>query len=431
MKALPLILALAFGVQAAPQFSAEEQAREQAAGQELATLKSQLAQAKAKLASAQAESLSLGDRFASNEKQLSELNKAWLSASSGMDELFAVSRQGAKEAMTLLEASAVQAQYPDRLQPLHALSDDKTVPDRYALALLSELLLGEMKASAQVARFSAQVNGAEGVATTRSLTRFGAFTLAAEPGLVQVTPQGLLPIANLPGKVLDGYRDYQGAEGEAVAIDPSHGAVLAMLAEMPTFTQRLQQGGTVGYIILALALAGLGIAGVRLVLLSHELKAVRRQVGESVLDERNALGRVLAVEKQYPHLPMETLELRLDEAILQENPRLERGIGMVKVIAAVAPMLGLLGTVTGMIGTFQAITQFGTGDPKIMAGGISMALVTTVQGLVAAIPLILAHSLLQSRFSELSNLLEQQVAGILAERAETTGLTQSKTERVA
>ncbi len=116
---------------------------------------------------------------------------------------------------------------------------------------------------------------------------------------------------------------------------------------------------------------------------------------------------------------METLELRLDEAILQETPRMERGIGMVKVIAAIAPMLGLLGTVTGMIGTFQAITQFGTGDPKIMAGGISMALVTTVQGLVAAIPLILAHSLLQSRFTELSNVLEQQVAGILAERAES------------
>ncbi|MGL5199397.1 MAG: MotA/TolQ/ExbB proton channel family protein, partial [Aeromonas veronii] len=125
------------------------------------------------------------------------------------------------------------------------------------------------------------------------------------------------------------------------------------------------------------------------------------------------------VADKHPELSMETLELRLDEAILQETPRMERGIGMVKVIAAIAPMLGLLGTVTGMIGTFQAITQFGTGDPKIMAGGISMALVTTVQGLVAAIPLILAHSLLQSRFTELSNVLEQQVAGILAERAES------------
>jgi biopolymer transport protein ExbB/TolQ len=128
---------------------------------------------------------------------------------------------------------------------------------------------------------------------------------------------------------------------------------------------------------------------------------------------------VLTVADKHPELSMETLELRLDEAILQETPRMERGIGMVKVIAAIAPMLGLLGTVTGMIGTFQAITQFGTGDPKIMAGGISMALVTTVQGLVAAIPLILAHSLLQSRFTELSNVLEQQVAGILAERAES------------
>ena len=137
---------------------------------------------------------------------------------------------------------------------------------------------------------------------------------------------------------------------------------------------------------------------------------------------------MLTVADKHPELSMETLELRLDEAILQETPRLERGIGMVKVIAAIAPMLGLLGTVTGMIGTFQAITQFGTGDPKIMAGGISMALVTTVQGLVAAIPLILAHSLLQSRFTELSNVLEQQVAGILAERAESNG---DRVERVA
>lgn len=431
MRALPLILALAFSVQAAPQFTAEEQAREQIASSELATLRAQLSQARANLAQVQAQSKALAERFGTNEKQLAELNKEWQSASTGMDELFAVSRQGAKEAMSLLEGSAIQAQYPERLAPLDRLSDEKSVPDRQALALLPELLLGEMKASAQITRFQAQVPGGDGIATPHTLTRFGSFTLVTEQGLVQPTPQGLQPIANLPGDVMGSYRDYQGAEGEAVAIDPSHGSVLGMLAELPTFTQRLQQGGTVGYIILTLALLGMGIAAVRLVLLSRELNAVRRQVHDATLRESNALGRVLAVERQYPHLPMETLELRLDEAILQETPRLERGIGMVKVIAAVAPMLGLLGTVTGMIGTFQAITQFGTGDPKIMAGGISMALVTTVQGLVAAIPLILAHSLLQSRFSELSNLLEQQVAGILAERAEADGQVKTKAERVA
>lgn len=431
MRALPLILALAFSAQAAPQFTAEELAREQTASSELATLRAQLSQARANLVQEQAQSKALAERFGTNEKQLAELNKEWQSASTGMDELFAVSRQGAKEAMSLLEGSAIQAQYPERLAPLSRLSDEKSVPDRQALALLPELLLGEMRASAQITRFQALVPGGDGIATPHTLTRFGSFTLATEQGLVQPTPQGLQPITNLPSDVMGSYRDYQGAEGEAVAIDPSHGSVLGMLAELPTFTQRLQQGGTVGYIILTLALLGMGIAAVRLVLLSRELNAVRRQVNDATLRDSNALGRVLAVERQYPHLPMETLELRLDEAILQETPRLERGIGMVKVIAAVAPMLGLLGTVTGMIGTFQAITQFGTGDPKIMAGGISMALVTTVQGLVAAIPLILAHSLLQSRFSELSNLLEQQVAGILAERAETDGQVKAKAERVA
>lgn len=422
MKFLPLVLAftLAFAAQAAPDFKAEEQARERSAEQTLSALQQRLSQARAELAAVKAQSKVLAGRFDSNERQLAELNRTWKAASGDMEALFAVSRQGAKDVMALLDASAVQAQTPDRLIPIKAMEGDKEVPGRAQLALLPELLLAEMRASARVVRFRAPLVGEEGRVSQQPLIRFGSFGLASAQGPVQITAHGLVPFANLPGQVVSSYRDYQGLEGEAVALDPARGSLLTLLAEAPTLAQRLHQGGTVGYIILALALTGLAIAAVRLVRLSRELAAVRRQVNQPDLCEGNALGRVLSVARRHPHLPMETLELRLDEAVLQETPALERGIGMVKVIAAVAPMLGLLGTVTGMIGTFQSITQFGTGDPKIMAGGISMALVTTVQGLIAAIPLILAHSLLQSRFGELANVLEQQVAGMLAERAEAS-----------
>ena len=133
------------------------------------------------------------------------------------------------------------------------------------------------------------------------------------------------------------------------------------------------------------------------------------------MTDSNPLGRVLSVIGSRPRLEeLDTLELKLDEAILRETPALERWLGLIKLLAAVAPLLGLLGTVTGMIATFQAITQYGTGDPKMMADGISQALVTTVLGLVAAIPLLFLHSLVAARSKALIQLLEQQSAGLIA-----------------
>ncbi len=431
MKWLPLALALSLGTTAAVAEEAwqqQEQAREQKAQQDLASVSRELSSARAKLAEAQRLSKELASQFAANEKQLVELNTQWEQASGDMNEIFAVTRQGASDAVKLLSESAVEGQYPYRLAPLKTMAQDKQVPDRAALALLPATLLQEIRESGRVAQFNGKVLDAQGIASEQTLTRIGSFALLGDAGFLQPEAEGLSPVLGLPGSVLSAVTAYQGQEGEALPLDPSHGVLLDMLAQAPTFWQQVQQGGQVGAIIVLLAAIGLGIAGVRLWSLSRELGRVRRQLKSGEYHADNALGRVLTVADKHPELSMETLELRLDEAILQETPRLERGIGMVKVIAAIAPMLGLLGTVTGMIGTFQAITQFGTGDPKIMAGGISMALVTTVQGLVAAIPLILAHSLLQSRFTELSNVLEQQVAGILAERAESNG---DRVERVA
>ena len=138
----------------------------------------------------------------------------------------------------------------------------------------------------------------------------------------------------------------------------------------------------------------------------HDLSAPRAD---------NPLGRIIGVLGPKPQLAdLETLELKLDEAILQETPPLETGQGLLKLLCAVAPLLGLLGTVTGMIVTFQAITQGGGGDSRLMADGISQALVTTVQGLVVAIPLLFLHTLLASRSKGLIQLLEQQSAGLIA-----------------
>lgn len=424
MKWFPLLITLSLCSQLAlanEEWQQQEQAREQQAQQELASVSTELHSARARLAEAQRLSKELAGQFASNEKQLVELNTRWEQASGDMNEIFAVTRQGASDAVKLLGDSSVQGQYPDRLTALKAMAQDKQVPDRAALALLPATLLQEIRESGRVVQFDGKVLNAQGAASEQALTRVGSFALFGSEGFLQPSGEGLIPVLGLPGGLLSELTAYQGKEGEALPLDPSHIVLLEMQAQAPTFWQQVQQGGQVGAIIVLLAAIGLGIAAVRLWTLSRELTLVRRQLKSGEYHADNALGRVLTVADKHPELSMETLELRLDEAILQETPRMERGIGMVKVIAAIAPMLGLLGTVTGMIGTFQAITQFGTGDPKIMAGGISMALITTVQGLVAAIPLILAHSLLQSRFTELSNVLEQQVAGILAERAENNG----------
>ncbi len=424
MKWFPLLITLSLCSQLAlanEEWQQQERAREQQAQQDLASVSTELHSARARLAEAQRLSKELAGQFASNEKQLVELNTRWEQASGDMNEIFAVTRQGASDAVKLLDDSSVQGQYPDRLTALKAMAHDKQVPDRAALALLPATLLQEIRESGRVVQFDGKVLNAQGAASEQALTRVGSFALFDSEGFLQPSGEGLIPVLGLPAGLLSELTAYQGKEGEALPLDPSHGVLLEMLAQAPTFWQQVQQGGQVGAIIVLLAAIGLGIAAVRLWTLSRELTLVRRQLKSGEYHADNALGRVLTVAEQHPELSMETLELRLDEAILQETPRMERGIGMVKVIAAIAPMLGLLGTVTGMIGTFQAITQFGTGDPKIMAGGISMALITTVQGLVAAIPLILAHSLLQSRFTELSNVLEQQVAGILAERAENNG----------
>jgi biopolymer transport protein ExbB len=145
---------------------------------------------------------------------------------------------------------------------------------------------------------------------------------------------------------------------------------------------------------------------------------VNAQVKADKANKNNPLGRVLLVAESNPNVDTETLELKLGEAILQETPALERFLTLIKIISTIAPLMGLLGTVTGMINVFQQITVYGAGDPTIMAGGISMALMTTVLGIVVAIPAILMHSWVKGKSDRIIHIMEEQATGIIARKAE-------------
>jgi biopolymer transport protein ExbB len=194
--------------------------------------------------------------------------------------------------------------------------------------------------------------------------------------------------------------------------------MLALLVQVPDLITRIKQGGIVGMIIIFLALAGVIIALERFYVLS----VIDRKVVSQMKDKQpgeNPLGRIMKIFMDNPDIDSDTLGLKLDEAILKELPPLRRGLGTLALLAAIAPLLGLLGTVTGIIDTFQAITLFGTGDPRVMSGGISQALVTTVMGLVAAIPLLLLHSFLSTKSNRLIHILDENSAAFVAQLAES------------
>jgi len=206
-------------------------------------------------------------------------------------------------------------------------------------------------------------------------------------------------------------------------LDVTSGQLLALLLETPNLGERVQQGGIVGYVIISLGILGILLALERMIMLGLAGRKVKAQLkrGSESPSSDNALGRVLQIYQKNQQADTETLELKLGEAILKETPSLQRGILFIKVISVVSPLLGLLGTVTGMIQTFQAITLFGAGDPTIMAGGISQALMTTVLGLCVAIPTVLLHTIVSGRSRMIVQVLQEQSAGLVAEQSEKTG----------
>ncbi len=368
-------------------------------------------------------SVQLKTHLDDGEQELSQLETELKDKGGVLGELFGVARQAAGDLKADLRHSLVSAQFPDRTEALSSISDSKALPTIEQLEKLWFMLQHEMTESGKVVYFDTEIEDASGKPVQAKVFRVGTFNAVANGEYLQFSADtGRLTL--LPRQPQSQYLSLAESFSEAktgpvaLGIDPTRGVILSMLIQAPNAIERIQEGGFIGYIILLMGALGFVYALIRLVQLSLTGKKMNAQMNSSTAVGDNPLGRVFLAAEQKKAEDTENLELVLDEAITREVPVLEKGLSMIKLLAAVAPLLGLLGTVTGMIATFQSISLFGTGDPKLMASGISQALVTTMLGLCVAIPLLFLHSLVASRSRILVQILDEQSAGLLSKRAD-------------
>ncbi len=366
-------------------------------------------------------SQSLEKTYQENEVQIAELTEALEQRMGNLGELFGVTRQISGDTRGNVEASITTAQFgEERIRFLEELGKSKELPTLPELERLWQELVREMVEQGKVVEFDAKVYTSEGI-ETRKVTRAGVFSVISDgeyllwdPNLGQLQELSRQP----PSRFVETVGEYQsGGDGmSGLAVDPSRGSLLAVLIETRGLTERLPEGGAVGYTVITLGILAFLLGIYKFAVLALTGRKVNAQKKNSRPDKSNPLGRILAVAADNPGADREQLELMLDETILRESSKLESLIWLVRIVSVVAPLMGLLGTVTGMIKTFQSITLFGAGDPRMMAGGISEALVTTMLGLVTAIPLVLLHAALANNAKKIVDTLDEQSAGLIAQQ---------------
>ena len=382
-----------------------------------------LDQAMARLDREEQRSVRLQNEFETNEKILEDIGETLRIRLGNFGELFGVMRQVAGEVIATVRNSIVSLQYPNREHAIIGLVESTGVPSIEQMSKLTVVMLEEMTQAGKVDRFQKQVVLPGGSTADAEIVRVGVFNTITEDFFLKFIPDttSLQVLARQPARRYRSMADdlFNLEKGyTTMAVDPSRGQILGLLIQAPGLWERIRQGGLVGYFIIFIGLLGAVLSVWRLRILREEGRAINLQLATDKISTDNPLGRILSVYDDNETIDPESLELKIDEAILREVPQLEKYHSIVKVFAAIAPLLGLLGTVVGMIVTFQALTLFGTGDPKLMAGGISQALVTTMLGLIVAIPLVFLHSILTSWSGTLIEILEEQSAGLIARHAE-------------
>ncbi len=385
-----------------------------------------LAQERQEQARLERESARLEEARRNNEAEITRQLETQRERLGQLSELFGVLQQAAGDARAIISASHVSIDNADRMGEIDTLvakaSESSELPTLAEIRAWPAQMMLEMVGSGEVKKFSHDVRLNDGTLQTMDVTRIGDFGLVGEGKFLQLRANGEVaelqrqPSGRFTGTI-PGF-EAAGSGIVALGVDPTRGQLLNLEVQKPDVYERLEQGGFIGYLTLSLGVIGVLLAIFQWVYLFMVNGKVKKQVKSEVANVNNPLGRVLAVYDQNRSVDVETLELKLDEAILKETPALERFLTAIKLISAVAPLFGLLGTVTGMIETFQAITLFGTGDPSQMAGGISAALMTTVEGLVVAIPTLMLHSFVSGSSKGVVHILEEQSAGIIAVHAE-------------
>lgn len=374
----------------------------------------------------------LESTFEENERLIADVQRQLDERLGSLRELFGVLQQVSGDARSLFQSSLTNIEYPERTEFLTEFAakagSSSRLPSINEIEQLWYELAREASELGKVKRLeNFRVVTADGREVNEDIVRVGTFNVVASGRYLRMTEgNSVAELQRQPSerRFVNSTTALLAAspDGPLVrfGVDVTRGQLLSLLIDTPTLSEYIQQGQLVGYTILALGVIGILMAIERLITLTLANRKVKAQLKSETIREDNALGRVLKVYQDNPNADTDTLELKLGEAILRELPRLQRGILFIKVISVVAPLLGLLGTVTGMIQTFQAITLFGTGDPTVMAAGISQALVTTVLGLVVAIPCVLLHTIVSGRARSIVQLLQEQSAGIIARQAERT-----------
>lgn len=395
-------------------------------------MKSKLEAAKRELRSLEQESHRLSGLYEENEKKIVDLESELSIAVGTLGEMGGVVNQVSGDMLAQVQNSLISAQIQGRSEFLSTLSGSRSLPSIEQLERLWFELQRKINETQKVVSFTGEVVRPNGERSIQDITRIGPFALVSN-GRYLIFENETNQIVELtrqpPSHYLSTVRSLERAkEGDMVkfALDPSRGALLSMMVDAPNLLERIRQGGMVGAILIALLMIGIGISIERLITLRKEEKKIKSQLHKSldefsILDENDADNPVAQLGHafyRYKDESTDKIEMKMNEIIIKYLPKVERGINSIKIFAAIGPLLGLLGTVTGMIATFQAITLFGTGDPQLMAGGISMALITTVMGLVCAIPLLLLHTFVSSRSKSLVQLLEEQSAGLIATKTE-------------
>ena len=407
----------------------ENRAREAQFAKDKANQAAALKRAEAERAKQEALSAQLEKAFEENELLIAAKQKQLKDKLGTLTELFGHLTSAAGDLSSNLEVSLASAQYPGREQFLQDLirkmSSSDSLPSIEEIERVWFELLREVRETGVVTKFTAEVSSPAGERAEREVLRVGAFNIVDANGNYLSYDNGNL--SELPRQPSGPYTGWAGNLASATGgmnsfgIDPTGptgGSFLAAIIDTPTLEERWHQGGYVGYAITTVGIFAFLLAIFRLIVLTAVSGKVSSQLKSEKANDNNPLGRVLKIHEDNPSMDTETLELKLSEGVLKETPKLESGLTLLKIIAAVAPLMGLLGTVTGMIITFQAITIFGAGDPKAMAGGISGALITTVLGLLVAIPTVLLHTVVNGRAQRIIHILDEQTTGMIAEHTE-------------
>lgn len=386
-----------------------------------------VSEARAELTDQQHRSASLSAQFDANEKRLAELQKEIEARAGNLGEMFGVVRQVANDFSSVVRNSIISAEFPDREDFVTRLAASKSMPSIEDLERFWFELQREMTETGKVVRYKTHIITPKGESTAAAVTRIGPFTATSDGEYLTYlsTQKQLSVMARQPGARFQSPARSLESTGHGYTqgmIDPTRGVLLSIYAQRPNLLERIQRGEAVGYIIILVGVAGACLAIYQLFYLATVRGRVRNQLRyPDAPGADNPLGRILATfrgDAAKLEENAEVVELRISEAVLKEVPTLERFQSFLRLAVAAGPLLGLIGTVVGMIVTFQSITESGSSDPKLMAAGISQAMIATVLGLGIAIPLLFANAWISSMSRGIVQVLDEQSTGLLAERLE-------------